>query len=370
MPSYGDTLEVEDRWHLVNYIYALGDSDEPNYDSLLQVPFVEDELDLSRGEELFAAAPMARFPLVGQITEPGRNFFPSANSIEVKAVYNRSEIAFQLRWNDMRAETAGTNSPALEVPTWEEDNPEAAASGDDGGDDSFFGDFEEAASDEDFFGDLESDEAEDDFWGDAESGGEDDFWGEAGGDDGTAVGGEFTDAIAVQLPAQRPTGNRKPYFLFGDTQAPVDLWFLDLGYGRTETFRARGSALIEPSETDPVEVVSGYDKGQWTVMFKRSRLSRSAISFDQGQYTPIAFSVWDGFNRERGNKRALTSWVYLYNQPAEVRSAVGPMVQAAVFVLVIELIAIYLIRRRNRQSPLLGSQPQSDRAIGGEPATT
>ncbi len=39
---------------------------------------------------------------------------------------------------------------------------------------------------------------------------------------------EFSDAVSIQIPSQVPTSARKPYFIFGDAQNSVDLWFFDL----------------------------------------------------------------------------------------------------------------------------------------------
>ena len=61
---------------------------------------------------------------------------------------------------------------------------------------------------------------------------------------------------------------------------------------------------------------------------------------------PVAFSVWDGFSRERGNRRGLTLWYSLYVEPEVVPSAVGPMVKTASLILAIELIVIGWVRRR------------------------
>ena len=61
---------------------------------------------------------------------------------------------------------------------------------------------------------------------------------------------------------------------------------------------------------------------------------------------PIAFSVWDGFSRERGNKRGLTVWQYVYLELEVVPSAVGPMISTGLGILVIELAIIGWVRRR------------------------
>ena len=347
MPSYADSLEVEDRQHLVNYVYSLGDGDAPNYGTLITAVYSEESIDLEDGEALdalFEATPMTRFPLVGQITEPGRNFYPSVTSVEAQAVYNRDEIAFRVRWNDLRADTSGPSNPGMDVPTWDEDNGIGGEAGDDGGGDpeDFFGDFggDEAPAADDFFGD-----SGDDFFG----GGEDDFFG--GGDAG-AGGSEFSDAVALQFPAALPpeeTPELKPYFLYGDAQNPVDLWFVNLAFGVADTFRGRGSEAIEPTEADIVEATTSYDQGEWTVTWKRRRSSRAGISFAEEQYTPIAFSVWDGFNRERGNKRALSSWFYVYTEPSVQQPVTGPVLRAALIVLVLEVLVVFLVRRRAGQ---------------------
>ncbi len=80
---------------------------------------------------------------------------------------------------------------------------------------------------------------------------------------------------------------------------------------------------------------------------------------------PIAFSVWDGLSRERGNRRGLTLWYSLYVEPELVPSAVGPMVKTAVIILALELIVIALVRSRHRS--------RSRGELGGErgqPAVT
>ncbi len=363
MPSYADSLEAEDRQHLVNYVYSLGDGDDPGYGTLITAAWTEEAIDLQDAEALdalFEAAPMTRFPLIGQITEPGRNFYPSVTSIEAQAVYNRGEIAFRVRWNDLRADNSGRNSPSLEVPTWDEDNGFGGDSSDGGDDGGFFGVEENSGDDGGFFG-VEEAEPEDDasFFGvetaddsaDDFFGGDDDFFG--GGDDAGSDGAEFSDAVALQFPASlapEDTPQRKPYFLLGDAQNPVDLWFVNLTYGVADTFRGRGSGAIEPTEADLVEAVTSYNQGEWTVTYTRRRASRAGVSFAEQQYTPIAFSVWDGFNRERGNKRALSSWFYVYTEPTVKQAATIPVLRAAFIVLVIELLVVFLVRRRARQA--------------------
>src|SRR5262249_16583097 len=177
-----------------------------------------------------------------------------------------------------------------------------------------------------------------------------DVWGEASSSPGTvaAKSSEFSDAVAVQLPMQLPTGNRKPYFLLGDAGSPVDLWFVDLAKGRAAQFGGKGSGDVTPSDADDVTAQARYDKGCWSVLVKRALRPSSGVAFQPSQFVPIAFSVWDGHSRERGNKRALTLWFSLYVEPERVPSAAAPMAEASLGVFALQILIAVLVRRRRR----------------------
>jgi hypothetical protein len=304
-------------------------------------------------------------PLLGQVIEPGRDFHPSVYAVTAQAVYNDDEIAFLLTWHDMRQETVGTNAPDLTAPLWDD---ELAALGLDTGaaeeeEGDIWGDAAEdegdiwgdaAEAEEDVWGDAA--EAEEDIWGDAaeDEGSGDDFWGEDEGEaaEATASGPdfEFNDAVALQFPETLPTGIRRPYFIFGDAQNPVDIWFRDLGAAEAALYAGRGSAAISPKEGDLPETWTQYDAGEWAVIFKRQRRSRSSVSFEEDNFVPIAFSVWDGFNRERGNKRALTGWRYVYVEPREEPEWKVPVLKTFGGILVLEVLLIALVRRSKRRA--------------------
>jgi hypothetical protein len=175
-----------------------------------------------------------------------------------------------------------------------------------------------------------------------------------------AVSSEFSDAVSIQIPSAVPTGARKPYFIFGDAQNSVDLWFFDLARPDALQFTGRGSAAIAPNDTGDLTAVASYDQGEWSVIFKRPLRASSGAPFTTGEFLPIAFSVWDGFSRERGNRRGLTTWQSIYVEPEEVPSAVGPMVRTALFILAFELVVIGWVRWSH------GSRAR--RELGGEPS--
>jgi hypothetical protein len=143
----------------------------------------------------------------------------------------------------------------------------------------------------------------------------------------------------------------------------VDLWFFDLARANPLQFTGRGSADVALNDTGDLTGVASYDQGEWSAIFKRPLVASGSASFASGQFVPIAFSVWDGFSRERGNRRGLTVWYSVYVEPETVPSAVGPMVRTALLLLAVELLVIGWVRRGRYGSRAHGaSQPAATRA--------
>ena len=311
MPSFLEALKPEERWAITDFILSLSGGNGPGYTNLVVAKHVQDPIDLAKGSAIFESARVARFPVVGQIMEPGRSFHPPATSVTVQAIYDAESIALLVRWHDMSADKTGKNAPSLPVPPEEEEAAATAAA--------------PAAQ--------ESQQAADPF-------------AEAAGATPAAAPSEFSDAVAIQIPSQVPTGARKPYFIFGDGQNSVDLWFFDLARPAPLQFTGKGSADIAANDTGDLTGVASYDQGEWSAIFKRPLRPTAGAAFSPGEFLPVAFSVWDGFSRERGNRRGLTIWYSLYVEPQVVPSAVGPMVKTALLILAIELAVIGWVRSR------------------------
>ena len=334
MPSFSDSLTPEQRWAITDFIVSLSGANGPAYTNLVIAKHVEDPIDLAKGTKSFQSAPEARFPIVGQIMEPGRAFHPPATSVVLQAIYDAESVALLVRWHDRSAEKTGTNGPSLPVPPEEEEEPAVGGAQPEGG--SPFGDEEVAPG---------AQQAEADPFAEAES--------------PAAKPSEFSDAVSIQIPSQAPTGARKPYFIFGDAQNSVDLWFFDLARPAPLQFTGKGSADIAPNDTGDVTGVASYDQGEWSVIFKRPRRPGSGAAFVPGEFLPVAFSVWDGFSRERGNRRGLTAWYSVYVEPEVVPSAAGPMARTALIILAIELAVIGWVRwhHGSRARGKLGNEP-------------
>jgi mono/diheme cytochrome c family protein len=328
MPSFLDALPADQRWAITDYVASLS-GEAPGYTNLVVAKYVPEPIDVSKGAASFASARVARFPIIGQIIEPGRSFHPSTTSVMVQAIYDAESIAVLVRWNDISPEKTGKSGPSLPVPAEEEEEPSLAPAGGaaPGGDP--FGDAEVAAP----------------AAGQAPAGQPADPFAE---EPAAAAGApsEFSDAVAIQIPTEVPESARKPYFILGDGQNSVDLWFFDLAGAAPVQFTGRGSGDVTPANGKDLTGVANYDQGEWSVIFKRPLRPASGAAFTQGGFLPIAFSIWDGFSRERGNRRGLTTWYSVYVEPQVVPSAVGPMLRTALLILGLELALIGWVRWR------------------------
>ena len=331
MPSFDEALTPEQRWAITDFIVSLSESGEPDYSNLVVARPAVEPIDLALGAANFESAPVAHFPIVGQIMEPGRAFQPAATSVAVQAVYDTESIAILVRWHDTGPQQEGQNGPSLPVPPEEEvlTPEEPPAAGD-----------PLAVDPSNPFGVAlveVAPVAADPFAVDP--------FAEPGAP-AAAPPPEFSDAVAIQIPSQLATGARKPYFLFGDVQTPVDLWFFDLARTEPFQFTGRGSTDVTPNDTGDLTGVATYDQGEWSVIFTRPLRTSSGAPFTPGEFMPTALSVWDGKSRERGNRRGLTAWYSLYVEPEVVASAVGPMVRVTLLILAIEAAVIFRVRRR------------------------
>jgi hypothetical protein len=352
MPSFLEALTPEQRWAITDFIDSVSGSDGPGYSNLVVAKHVQAPIDLAKGAASFASAPAARFPIIGQIMEPGRSFHPPATNVTVQAIYDADSIALLVRWHDMSAEKTGKNGPSLPVPPEEEEEQAAAAPGEGGGASGLKGNV---------FGE---DEVAPTPAGQTQKPGADPFAETEAAPAGQPS--EFSDAVSIQIPSQTPAGARKPYFIFGDTENSVDLWFFDLARPGPLQFTGRGSGSIAANASSNLTGAASYDQGEWSVIFKRPLRPGSAAPFSPGEFLPAAFSVWDGFARERGNRRGLTAWYSIYVEPAVVPSAVGPMVKTALLILAIELAVIGWVRWRGRDE-LGGAGLRAGGATAGPP---
>jgi DMSO reductase family type II enzyme heme b subunit len=100
MPAFIDSVEKpEDIWHLANYIASLG-PEAPKPATLLTVTSVHDAIPDDPGAEFWKKQAPQTILLMGQVIVDPRNFNPSIDALELRAVYNDREVAFHLTWDD------------------------------------------------------------------------------------------------------------------------------------------------------------------------------------------------------------------------------------------------------------------------------
>jgi len=168
-------------------------------------------------------------------------------------------------------------------------------------------------------------------------------------DDGTENKGEGNpaDQVALQLPAQLTT-NEKPYFILGDEKHAVDYWRWNAKDGLSR-LTATGAAHLSSRDAGTLAARGSYKDGQYRVLLRRPMKGADGeISFEPGQFVPIAFHLWDGDNGEEGLKMSLSTWYYLLPQPATPLTVyLWPLGVGLVFLIG----EVWLLRRmRRRQS--------------------
>jgi hypothetical protein len=284
MPSFLNSVKEEDRWPLVDYVYSLSSGDDPGYASMVTADSIPGKMESGNDSDWFAHAVPALFPVVGQVVEGRRGFFPSANAVEVRAVYDSADIAIMVSWHDMSAERSGANRPTDPPGSGEDSLPSSPGSG-------------------------------------------------------------ISDAVAVQIPLKQGEGSAKPYFLFGDKRNPAEIWFADLAQSGCRTFVGKGRESLSPAEIG-IGSRAEYSDGEWRVVFVRPRRPAKGLALESGAFLPIAFSTWDGLGGETGSRRGATAWYTLYLKPPREGSPFVSAAARALAAFLIGWAAVYAARRR------------------------
>ena len=100
MPSFIDSVEKpEDVWHVTNYLLSLAPG-AVKYATLVTVTSVSEAIPEDPNAALWERIAPSHIPLMGQVIVDPRNFNPSIDMVSARAVWNDTEIAFHLTWDD------------------------------------------------------------------------------------------------------------------------------------------------------------------------------------------------------------------------------------------------------------------------------
>ncbi len=150
----------------------------------------------------------------------------------------------------------------------------------------------------------------------------------------------YPDGVAIQWPGQLEDlfGAEKPYFIYGDSKKPVDIWkanFIAKNYNPTNPPNPDGYDLdigvkelvgkgfddVKEKETPGgVTVVnSKFHQGRVKVMFKRTLTTdnpnKTDVQLPTEKYVPVSFMEWSGWDKEHDEHMAISTWVYTLLEP-------------------------------------------------------
>lgn len=260
MPSFADPssskkLTEEERWDVANYAASLeAPYKKPGDNTVINALRIDGALPDKPDDPAWDKAGYRSFYMVPQIIAKERHFTPSLDSISAKAVYNDSEIAILVEWDD-RTKSLPGDAKSIEI-----------ADGDV---------FEDAVAVQ--WPITIPRESEKPYFGHGDASWPVNIWywrSESAADGPQAV--KLMNSKGIQEVTQRG--------------------LLEAGLA------AKGV----------------YDKGTWRVVMKRPLKTAEPekdIQFEEGRFIPVSFAAWDGSNREKGSKHEMTTWVWILMQP-------------------------------------------------------
>lgn len=274
MPSFTDSLNDEERWHLANFVVSL-QKKEVKSETVLKAGHINGELPLDPESDAWNGVEGIDVRLAGQVIAHPRWENPSVDIVTMKAIYNDSEIAFMMEWGDRFEDTVHNQELEYKAPK--------------------------------------------------------EYNGYVSWEDIPRKPGNFRDSIAVQFPATPAEGAKKPHFFRGDSGNAVKLWVWKSDQqgevkGPVEEALARGFSqplkFEEPHEQQAVGK-GVWKEGKWRVVMKRALATsgKNDVQFVKGRFIPFSLNVWDGSNGEHGLIMSLSTWHYVYlesSTPAKI----------------------------------------------------
>ncbi len=265
MPRFSDKLIKDpELWDLVHYVQTLSPGEKPKITKQISVKKVSGEIPIDSADDFWKNVDSHMIPLGGQIISKEKLYFSTSDALNVKAVHNGDEIAFQIIWDDpnfdpvLQKTDSVKRSPPPPVPDF-------------------------------LIGQVEPEEQK-----------------EIPPDPQ-----EFPDAVALQFPVPDPAKKGKPYFLNGQDDWPVNLWKWESHPNKVKTLKAKGLGTYESTKDAQVKSSALYEYGQYRLTLKRKMATENAgdTQFKSGGKTvPIGFNVWNGTAGETGSKMTVSSW--------------------------------------------------------------
>ena len=304
MPSFIKSLSEEDRWDLANYIKSL--QHKLTTHQALKARPVEGNLPENPDNAAWDVAEPMDMRLAGQVIAPPRWQNPSIEMVTVRALFNDTDIAFRLTWDDPFKDIVHDES--------KEFNPVEIAK---------VGAFNSYVQANDMVPRaLET----------------------------------FRDSIALQFSVKQPQGTKKPHFNRGSSSDQVHLWvwkadLSEAGKQATQEGNARGwkqSIKVQDPDSQQITGKAKWDQGRWSVVMKRPLVTedKNDVRFDKGVFIPMSLNAWDGSNGEHGLIMSLSTWHYVV---LEAPTPISVYVYALLAFLIAGGLGIWLMRKAENE---------------------
>lgn len=295
MGTYKEYLSDKERWHLAHYVRSI--SHEMRSKVVIKSGFIDGTIPFSPDDSLWINAELSEMPLAGQILIKPGLWNPSINSVMIRSLYNKDNIAFLLEWNDRtnRQEEVFTDAIALEFPV---KIPEGARKP------SF-----------------------------------------AMGDSGKQVYILRWEAYSqsdlkntLLASKQEGTGQKNAKEKTGRDQIVI------------EEYNARGHKTLkkQPVESQITRGIGQWENGRWRVLITRPLFSadKSDTQFEKGKLIPLALAAWDGSNGEYGGLKSVSPWYYITLKTSTPYTVYGYIAIAVIIGVSVEFFFIARYRRR------------------------
>ncbi len=109
MPSFKTGNKDEELWDLTNYVKSLFPEKRPQRVTILKSVFIADKLPEDVNDKLWDSIEAREFPVFGQILVEPKMYTPSIDALYVRSIYNDTEIALLIEWDDNSQSNPGTN---------------------------------------------------------------------------------------------------------------------------------------------------------------------------------------------------------------------------------------------------------------------
>ncbi len=288
MPSFYDVLSDDQRWALSAYVQSL-QVNQPTEETVVTAKRIAGPLPTSADDPAWEQAWPASFYLTGQVIVGPRWQTPGVDAVTIHALHNDQSLALLVEWDDPFHDTESGGS--------------------------------EGSLGADTYVDL------------------DQFLGTAG---------PFPDAFAVQFPQTLRDGPQKPYFFWGQSGKPVNLWQWQADASAGEFNAAGFKEGLKPQAASEVTASATWADGRYRLLFTRALTTGDPndVQMAPGDFVPIAFQAWEGSNGETGLRFSLSSW---YSLVLEKPTPVSVYIYTALTVLLVAGAEWALVRGTRRK---------------------